>query len=467
MLLSAPVNSTVRRKPHNPNKKKPKETGTAASFSSSSSTVVLSSNNDGSFDALWDPSISKASDFESSYISAKRLKPESSNRRKKKNSYKYSREENTNEVEEKTSLGSSSKTEADNIFNDQLTSAGHTTYVSNKRDVNFGANSAVVLLGLPTSKSESHRQYHSPSASTTNEDEEDIGVDILVDNHIDSCETVSINNNRGITHPYPETESDVDFDEAVILTPMDGTDKGAKNPRPLEKKYSSSCFEDRTPLNLDDGHFSECNHFSTLDVSSFFHLNEHVHKIDEVELDGPDRTFSLDNVAINTRKKDIDCLYNSSREDSSNLTCSSEGPRNDSYDSDYNIEEVTYRDDESTDEDESLPTPDRKRKKIGHKACEILDSKRIGIKVPKLYVWSLSDKPFSVIDGLCTKSLYPLSDDINTPESLSSCSSSVSSRENQKGDATFDNDAMIADLLNIGGLEVEKASNGHIELIGE
>lgn len=26
---------------------------------------------------------------------------------------------------------------------------------------------------------------------------------------------------------------------------------------------------------------------------------------------------------------------------------------------------------------------------------------------------------------------------------------------------------MIADLLNIGGLEVEKASNGHIELIGE
>lgn len=88
---------------------------------------------------------------------------------------------------------------------------------------------------MPTSKSESHRQYHSPSASTTNEDEEDIGVDILVDNHIDSCETVSINNNRGITHPYPETESDVDFDEAVILTPMDGTDKGAKNPRPLEK----------------------------------------------------------------------------------------------------------------------------------------------------------------------------------------------------------------------------------------
>lgn len=65
-------------------KKKPKETGTAASFSSSSSTVVLSSNNDGSFDALWDPSISKASDFESSYISAKRLKPESSNRQKKK-----------------------------------------------------------------------------------------------------------------------------------------------------------------------------------------------------------------------------------------------------------------------------------------------------------------------------------------------------------------------------------------------
>lgn len=89
---------------------------------------------------------------------------------------------------------------------------------------------------MPTSKSESHRQYHSPSASTTNEDEEDIGVDILVDNHIDSCETVSINNNRGITHQYPETESDVDFDEAVILTPMDGTDKGVKNPRPLEKK---------------------------------------------------------------------------------------------------------------------------------------------------------------------------------------------------------------------------------------
>ncbi|QHS72423.1 Crf1p [Saccharomyces paradoxus] len=466
MLLSVPIKSTVRRKPHIPNKKTPKETSITASCPPTSSTILFSSDNDGSFDAFMDQSISNVSNFESSYTNAKRLKSESNNRRKNR-SYKFSRKENINEVEEEASLGDSSKTEADNIFNDQLMSAGRSTYISNKRDVNFGANAAVELLGSPTSKSESHRQYHTTSASKINQDEEDIGVSILIDDPSDSCQTASINNDRPITFQYPETESDIDFDETVIFTPMDGTNKEAKNSRPF-KKNSGSDFEERTLLNLDDGRFSECNHFSTLDVSDISHLNENLHKINEVELDRPvDHILSLDNVAINVKKRDTDYLYISSREELYDSSCSSEDPANDSYDSDRNIQEVIYRDDESTDEDESLPTPDRKRKKIGSKACEILDSRRVGIKVPKLHVWSLSGKPFSVIDGLCTKSLYQLGDDIGTPGSLSSGSSSANSQGEQKENPTFDNDAMIADLLNIGGLEVEKVSNGHNDPMGE
>ncbi|CEP62005.1 Ifh1p LALA0_S04e05556g [Lachancea lanzarotensis] len=72
------------------------------------------------------------------------------------------------------------------------------------------------------------------------------------------------------------------------------------------------------------------------------------------------------------------------------------------------VETVVYIDGESTDEDETLPPPDTRNKKIGSKAKEVVSANVVGLKPPKLGTWETDDKPFSIIDGLSTKSLYPL-----------------------------------------------------------
>ncbi|SCU93713.1 LAFA_0F17832g1_1 [Lachancea sp. 'fantastica'] len=79
------------------------------------------------------------------------------------------------------------------------------------------------------------------------------------------------------------------------------------------------------------------------------------------------------------------------------------GPEDKSF-----AETVVYIDGESTDEDETLPPPDTRNKKIGSKAKEVVSANVVGLKPPKLGTWETDDKPFSIIDGLSTKSLYPL-----------------------------------------------------------
>ncbi|CAI4038093.1 hypothetical protein SMKI_04G4330 [Saccharomyces mikatae IFO 1815] len=435
----------------------PRETNKATLCPSTSSTVFFSSNNDERFNTPSDSSVSDISGVESSYTSPKRLKPELKN-----HSYKFSGNENTNELEGEAFLGSGFKTEADNAFNDQFTPACRTTYVSNKRNVNFEENPVGQLLDFPTSKNESCGLYYSTSASEISQNDEDIGVEIPGKDELHCCQTTLIDNDRPSTSQYSETESDIEFNEVVNFTPMEGMDKERRDPKSFEKKFVSGNFEEHTLLNSESGHYSGCNHSSRLNVSKNPHLNGDLHKSSEDEFNEPlNQISSLESLAINVEKGDTDYLYLSPREELSDSSCSSEGLVNNSCENDLNIEEVIYRDDESTDEDESLPPPDPKRKKIGSKACEILDSRRIGIKVPKLYIWSLSDKPFSVIDGLCTKSLYPLGDDVDTPESLSS--SSINSQTEQKEDPTFDNDTMLTDLLDIGGPEVEKEASGYNE----
>lgn len=73
---------------------------------------------------------------------------------------------------------------------------------------------------------------------------------------------------------------------------------------------------------------------------------------------------------------------------------------------DDHVEAVIYVDDESTDEDETLPPPNTRRK-IGTKAKEVVSANVVGLKPPKLGTWKTDNKPFSIIDGLSTKSLYP------------------------------------------------------------
>ncbi|QLL34830.1 hypothetical protein HG536_0H02050 [Torulaspora globosa] len=72
------------------------------------------------------------------------------------------------------------------------------------------------------------------------------------------------------------------------------------------------------------------------------------------------------------------------------------------------LETVKYFDDESTDEDDNLPPPNSRSKMIGSKAKEIVSANIVGLKPPKLGTWETDSKPFTIIDGLSTKSLYPL-----------------------------------------------------------
>lgn len=80
-----------------------------------------------------------------------------------------------------------------------------------------------------------------------------------------------------------------------------------------------------------------------------------------------------------------------------------EGPDDNSL-----VETVIYIDGESTDEDETLPPPNTRNKRIGSKAKEVVSANVVGLKPPKLGTWETDNKPFSIIDGLSTKSLYPL-----------------------------------------------------------
>ncbi|QLG73968.1 hypothetical protein HG535_0F04800 [Zygotorulaspora mrakii] len=71
-------------------------------------------------------------------------------------------------------------------------------------------------------------------------------------------------------------------------------------------------------------------------------------------------------------------------------------------------ETIVYVDDESTDEDDNLPSPSAQSKAIGSKAKEVVSANIVGLRPPKLGTWETDSKPFTIIDGLSTKSLYPL-----------------------------------------------------------
>lgn len=129
--------------------------------------------------------------------------------------------------------------------------------------------------------------------------------------------------------------------------------------------------------------------------------------------DDDDDDVSISNVFIDIDDLDPDSFYFHDE--------SSEGEDNENRDKDRNytdkldasedkdlVETVIYIDGESTDEDETLPPPNARNRKIGSKAKEVVSANVVGLKPPKLGTWETDDKPFSIIDGLSTKSLYPL-----------------------------------------------------------
>lgn len=129
--------------------------------------------------------------------------------------------------------------------------------------------------------------------------------------------------------------------------------------------------------------------------------------------DDDDDDSSVTNVFIDIDDLDPDSFYfhYDDSDDSSSVSGSNSDRKNQDESKDCKhdlLETVVYVDDESTDEDDNLPPPSSRSKNIGSKAKEIVSSNVVGLRPPKLGTWETDNKPFSIIDGLSTKSLYAL-----------------------------------------------------------
>lgn len=156
---------------------------------------------------------------------------------------------------------------------------------------------------------------------------------------------------------------------------------------------------------------SDHNASSSMSDSSAIDVDEESDVVDDDKSDDDD--LSDTNVFIDIDDLDPDSFYfqESDEEDVSSYseimtddTDVSHGENS----KEEPVETVKYVDDESTDEDDNLPPPNSRNKVIGSKAKEIVSANIVGLKPPKLGTWETDSKPFTIIDGLSTKSLYPL-----------------------------------------------------------
>lgn len=135
---------------------------------------------------------------------------------------------------------------------------------------------------------------------------------------------------------------------------------------------------------------------------------------DDDGYDDDDEDMSVTNVFIDIDDLDPDSFYFQEDEDNNSssysdmLTDDTDVQNNKTAFKDDLIETVVYVDDESTDEDDNLPPPSSRSKVIGSKAKEVVSANVVGLRPPKLGTWETDSKPFTIIDGLSTKSLYPL-----------------------------------------------------------
>jgi len=130
----------------------------------------------------------------------------------------------------------------------------------------------------------------------------------------------------------------------------------------------------------------------------------------DIDIDDLDDEGSMTNVFIDIDDLDPDSFYFHYSDDDSSYTHSS-SETTESKNKDSVVETVIYVDDESTDEDDNIPPPEQRKKNIGTNAKEIVSSNTVGLRPPKLGTWETDNKPFSIIDGLSTKSLYTLIQD--------------------------------------------------------
>lgn len=131
----------------------------------------------------------------------------------------------------------------------------------------------------------------------------------------------------------------------------------------------------------------------------------------DIDIDDLDDDGSMTNVFIDIDDLDPDSFYFHYSDDDSSYSHSGSESNNVGKDKESVVETVVYVDDESTDEDDNIPPPEQRKKNIGTKAKEIVSSNTVGLRPPKLGTWETDNKPFSIIDGLSTKSLYTLIQD--------------------------------------------------------
>lgn len=121
------------------------------------------------------------------------------------------------------------------------------------------------------------------------------------------------------------------------------------------------------------------------------------------------------------------------------------------------LETVKYVDDESTDEDDNLPPPNSRSMIIGSKAKEIVSANIVGLKPPKLGTWETDSRPFTIIDGLSTKSLYPLIQEHQQfiEQQQRAQSQSPDPRSGNELSSTNGDELTLHELLNMSELEDE------------
>ncbi|CAG58119.1 uncharacterized protein GVI51_C00583 [Nakaseomyces glabratus] len=135
--------------------------------------------------------------------------------------------------------------------------------------------------------------------------------------------------------------------------------------------------------------------------------------ISSIDFDEDDDDISINNVFVDIDDLDPDSFYfkydddeeSSGSVDVENISLYLSEGKNGGHDV---IETTVYVHDDSTDEDDNLPPPEARNKTIGTKAKEIVSANVVGLKPPKLGTWNTENKPFSIIDGLSTKSLHSL-----------------------------------------------------------
>ncbi|SMN22795.1 similar to Saccharomyces cerevisiae YDR223W CRF1 Transcriptional corepressor involved in repression of ribosomal protein (RP) gene transcription via the TOR signaling pathway [Maudiozyma saulgeensis] len=222
----------------------------------------------------------------------------------------------------------------------------------------------------------------------------------------------------------------------------------------LENAHIPSDDESQKSSGLKSGVSSTGKVENTLDLES------------DMDIDDLDDDGSMTNVFIDIDDLDPDSFYFHYSDDDSSYTHSS-SDSTESKNKDSVVETVVYVDDESTDEDDNIPPPEQRKKNIGTKAKEIVSSNTVGLRPPKLGTWETDNKPFSIIDGLSTKSLYTLIQDHQqlhdqqTQKNLVGTSKDGVVATNSDNNSPAEEEITLNELLNMSDMDEEGDANNY------